>query len=692
MVRPGRRKCLEEVYGTKLDSIHPVKSHVATGMAITKSATMRTDRSGITGSTGGGGGANGMGMGMGIGGQGGAATSRKPDARTQRSFVTANDYYITTNLPLTASGLRNASSAMTQSTHGSNMSSGVQANPYASPYNAMSSRRGTMTGKATARQPQQPKVPHFSLPENKTQGTSSGMIKQKDQQHQHRLNGGHNKTMTQRSSYVTAALNAIDANTGTEFSDKELMLPAAGGGRTRRSHSHQHQHQRGHMHQHQHQHQQVQQTHPLQHQLHQQQQSNFAQTHNHVHPKHMHDNHPQNHQNPRQLKVHIPGQGPGMPVNKVQVSPADVDDDDDNESKDDDPDEFFELIRQTVQKAIGSTISEILNTNFRDLTHKMDRFNGELKMTNENLDKLQDQVTNKVVHYGEENSRHFRYLCMKSEYDKMFYQHQTMMAGKQLPTEPGERPSQLTVASQHPVVTSAVSGSAVNNVKPNTNFKYPTKLAKHFNAQKLNNNNLKKETIDGNKVQNPCACRTTSKVSHQQQQQQQLQQQQQQLLQLQQQTAETNNSVSDQSVSVKTSELDMREVLGHIQRFCTQMKLGDLKDNEQLSYDLEDVLKPKAGMSGKMGVNHSSEESTLKAVSSKGDRKDPDSDLETPVDSMDETYIEMDEFQFSSDMSSGSDDDSDTNKYPSGGTTARAPLKSTRMPQRSSHKGAGDGQ
>ncbi|EDW84931.1 uncharacterized protein Dwil_GK12876 [Drosophila willistoni] len=661
MVRPGRRKCLEEVYGSKLDSIHPVKSHAATGMAITNSTTMRTERNGITGGIGGGraaGGANGIGLAMGIGGAAGAATTRKTEARTQRSFVTANDYYITTNLPITESNLRNASSA----TQGSNFSSAVQANPYGSPYNAMSSRRSTMLGKATARQhqSQQPKVPHFALPESssKPQGTSSGMIKPKDQHRVH--GGGHNKSMTQRPSYVAAAHNAVDTNTGTEFSDKELVLPAAGEGRTRRSHSHQHKHQ------HQHQNGHMQQAHPLQHQLHQQQQSNYAQgAHNHVHQKHMHTTaHPSNgqHSRQRQLNIQMPGHGSGMPVSKTQVTPATDDD------KDEDPDEFFELIRQTVQTAIGSTISEVLRTNFRDLSHKLDLFTGELKQTNEHLNKLQDHVTSKVVHYGEENSRHFRYLCMKSEYDKMFYQHHTMLAGKPMLSEAGARQSQVTLTPQ-------AQGIENPNGKPSSNFKYASKLAKHLNAQKLNKNNGNKETIDGIKVQNPCACHTTSKAT---------------IHQPQQQAADSQKTGSEESICLKTSELEMREVLGQIQRFCNKMQLGDVKEDDKLPYNLEDGMKPRTPVPP---PSISSEESTLKPISSKSKPKDVDSDLETPVDSMDETYIEMNEFQYSSeDISSASDDDSDA-KYQAGATTSRTtPLKAIRMTARSSHKGAGDGQ
>uniref|UniRef100_A0A1A9W9C3 Uncharacterized protein n=1 Tax=Glossina brevipalpis TaxID=37001 RepID=A0A1A9W9C3_9MUSC len=200
-----------------------------------------------------------------------------------------------------------------------------------------------------------------------------------------------------------------------------------------------------------------------------------------------------------------------------------------DDDKDDDTEEFFELIRQTVESAIGKSISDLLNRNFRELATKIERFSSELKNTNALLNKLQTDLNNKVVHYGEETSRHFRYLCMKSEYDKMFYQHQSMIAAV------------TSSATSHPVDKRNCGGKASAS------------------------NNIVGATVADNDKTNasapiPCTCRSNKSNA----------------------TNEYNElahkqSPGDHSLSQKSSEMDMREVLEHIQRFCTQMQLNDLK-------------------------------------------------------------------------------------------------------------------
>uniref|UniRef100_W8C1P9 Uncharacterized protein n=1 Tax=Ceratitis capitata TaxID=7213 RepID=W8C1P9_CERCA len=211
-----------------------------------------------------------------------------------------------------------------------------------------------------------------------------------------------------------------------------------------------------------------------------------------------------------------------------------------DDDKDDDTEEFFELIRQTVENAIGKSISDLLNRNFRELSAKVDRFSAELKSTNSLLNKLQAELNNKVVHYGEENSRHFRYLCMKSEYDKMFYQHHTMLAS----------------------TTNTPSTSA------------PTPPIPH--PEKRGNGSKQSTSInDCEKTQNACSCRSTSKTP----------------------SSEPHKTSSEErSMSQKSSEMGMREVLEHIQRFCTQIQMTELKGDEQplpksTSYRLEEAMK-----------------------------------------------------------------------------------------------------
>ncbi|XP_055905852.1 uncharacterized protein LOC129941286 [Eupeodes corollae] len=98
----------------------------------------------------------------------------------------------------------------------------------------------------------------------------------------------------------------------------------------------------------------------------------------------------------------------------------------DNE-KDEDTEEFFMMIKNTVERAVEKSLQEMISHSLKDINMKLDIIS---KKTNDNqhaLEKIQVELINKVIHYGEENSRHFRYLCMKSEYDKMFYQHQNVI-------------------------------------------------------------------------------------------------------------------------------------------------------------------------------------------------------------------------------------------------------------------------
>ncbi|EDV53596.1 bromodomain-containing protein DDB_G0280777 [Drosophila erecta] len=613
MVRPIRRKGIEEVYGSKMDALHPVKS-VAISHAGMSKKTGRTERSGPGGPTGG----------------GGTISSRQADARTQRSFVTENDYYITTNLPLTAANLRNSPGSMAQPL----ISQMVPGHVQPSPYNAMSSRRNQMANKASGRQPPMSKVPHFGPADSTVNNNGYGVSKPKETYRmQHRGKGN-----TQRNDYPM--------DDDADFSDKELMVPQQGNmGNMRRHNQHSHAHQM------QMQMQSGVLQHPPQHQLHQQQQMS---THNHLKQQQLQQQQLQQQQLQQQQRLQHTHPHPHQkqsrgrqPVSttKVHVSTAD-----DDEEKEDDPEEFFELIRQTVQTAVGNTISDALVKNFRDLSHKIERFSGELKQTNENLDRLQEQVTSKVVYYGEENSRHFRYLCMKSEYDKMFYQHQTLMNGK--PT-----PEMLSLSKANLEATASASKNLTR--KPSKQqaekvFKNPSKMPV----------STKKDINES--VKNSSAYRSISKS----------------------QQPAARRSSSDQSLVVKSSEVDMREVLVHIQRYCNQVQLKDM--NGQMAAELpnlEDILVPKSNSIGGLCEQAAKSSRTITGCQKK--KKDDDTEMGTPIDSTDETFTEVDDFQFSSDISTCSEDDDCGPKYPSGATTARPNRKLNR---RAANTGAGDGQ
>ncbi|XP_030565259.1 uncharacterized protein LOC115765733 [Drosophila novamexicana] len=625
MVRANRRKGIEEVYGTKLEAMQPARMQAVPQPGMTKTATMRVN------------------------------SSRQGDTRTQRSYVTANDYYITTNVPLNSNNIRPATSVVTHPSKATQMQMQVQpAAAQVLSYGSVSNRRV----KPSARQAlpgQQAKV-HFMPQDNKANCHT------RPHPHTHPYAKSMPMQITQRTVY--GQNSELEPNL-TELSDKEQMhnTNSLSARRTR-----------GHLHVNPNQ----PHSHPLQHQLHQQQQlthpsinsiNNNHQMH-HMHPnvKHQQQHQHQHQQHQLQLQLQHQQQHQRGPVHPQQHggmhAPVGTDDDD----KDEDPEEFFELIRQTVRKAVGTTISEMVTRNFRDLAGKMERFSNELRMTNENLGKLQNEVTNKVTHYGEENTRHFRYLCMKSEYDKMFYQQQALTAGKRQPPKVAPAPSVKPNPTPPALPTRVAKQAAAFNLK----------AAKQLTARKLGHGNQKKAPNECVKVQNPCACRSTSKSSHQQ-------------------PTEEHQSSSEHSVVVKSSELGVREVLGQIQRFCTQMQLSDMKE-EQQKYN------PQPGLSNMELNGKTSSASANLAVNPSYNNGKPkahipigappagarDMELETPVDSMDE--IEIDNFQYSSDEMSSYSDDSEV-KF-SGSTTARAPLQSSRvkLPIQHSNKGAGDGQ
>ncbi|KAH8310922.1 hypothetical protein KR044_003472, partial [Drosophila immigrans] len=608
MVRQNRRKGIEEVYGTKLEALQPGRTQNIAQPGMTKTATMRV------------------------------ASSRQGDSRTQRSYVTANDYYITTNVPLNATNMRASNNIAAHPSKTSHMPVQMQAaGTQAMPYGSLSNRRNKPSARQSMMQNQAQKV-HF---------VSSDASKVHGHMHPHAHNHQHAKAMPMQISQRTVYAQNMDMDpSAVELSEKDIVM------NTSRQHT---------------------QMHPLQHQLHQQQQLNnpingsnsnkmhHMQQHQQQQQRQQHQQHQlqqrQQHQQHQQQQPHQ-RQGHSQQHHGAQLQAAAAE-----EEKDDDPEEFFELIRQTVKTAVGTTICDVVSRNFRDLSSKMDRFSNELKTTNDHLAKLQTEVTNKVMHYGEENTRHFRYLCMKSEYDKMFYQHQTMITGKQ-------SSNKVAAASQANLAAGAVPTTASTRVaKQSAVINQKSVKQQLAAAAKLGPGHLKKS------VKN-----STSKPAAQPQ-------------------LEEHPSSSDQSVSVKSSALGVREVLGQIQRFCTQMQLTDLKD-EQPKYNsmtgisaIELSSKASCGSGTVAGApivkNDMKTKSHITSLSAGGDGLDVE--METPVDSMDE--IEIDNFQYSSDEMSSYSDDSDV-KF-SGSATARAPLQSSRPKlsvQQHINKGAGDGQ
>ncbi|XP_055851317.1 uncharacterized protein LOC129915685 [Episyrphus balteatus] len=95
--------------------------------------------------------------------------------------------------------------------------------------------------------------------------------------------------------------------------------------------------------------------------------------------------------------------------------------------KDEGTDEFLSLIKETVEGAVEKSLQDMVARSLRDMRIKLDEIQERVDAYGKSLEKIQSELGNKIIHYGEENSRHFRYLCMKSEYDKMFYQNQNAM-------------------------------------------------------------------------------------------------------------------------------------------------------------------------------------------------------------------------------------------------------------------------
>jgi len=133
--------------------------------------------------------------------------------------------------------------------------------------------------------------------------------------------------------------------------------------------------------------------------------------------------------------------------------------------------------------------------------------------------------------------------------------------------------------------------------------------------------------------------------------------------------------------------MGVREVIDHIQRYCNQVQMKEQMGADGQLPNLEDILIPKKMSSG--GVCEPGSKSSRNIAGCQGDKKDDDTDVETPIDSMDETYTEVDDFQFSSDISTCSEDDTCGRKYLSGAATARP---SAKLNRRAANKGAGDGQ
>lgn len=122
---------------------------------------------------------------------------------------------------------------------------------------------------------------------------------------------------------------------------------------------------------------------------------------------------------------------------------------------------------------------------------------------------------------------------MKSEYDKMFYQHQTLIAAAKPP---------------NPDI-------ATESKKPE----------KRKSTPKLSKSTTKLQRNECSKSKAPTACPCSSARSKNTSQE-----------------SKESRKTSSEDISQKSSEVGMREVLEHIQNFCNQMKMNDLKYDQNL--------------------------------------------------------------------------------------------------------------
>lgn len=166
-----------------------------------------------------------------------------------------------------------------------------------------------------------------------------------------------------------------------------------------------------------------------------------------------------------------------------------------------------------------------------------------------------------VVHYGEENSRHFRYLCMKSEYDKMFYQHQSMMSNNNVAAN--APPSNHMSGCGMPSTTVPTSATGAQVRRGMTNEK--TRTCGNINNKMSHH----RENCDEARVNN-CNCHGSSAGKTK--------------VPIEEVSGKDLHKVSSEEhcISQKSSEVGMREVLEHIQRFCTQMQMNDVKPDQLL--------------------------------------------------------------------------------------------------------------
>lgn len=137
---------------------------------------------------------------------------------------------------------------------------------------------------------------------------------------------------------------------------------------------------------------------------------------------------------------------------------------------------------------------------------------------------------------------------MKSEYDKMFYQHQTMVATGTAPNNP--------TTINNSASTSNIEGKKPERRKSSPKLNINTgsnSSSSNIKQHRSNASDVGKSTNNGS-----CTCRNSAKSASKPEDK----------------TAPRKKSSED--VSQKSSDAGMREVLEHIQKFYNQMQMNDV--------------------------------------------------------------------------------------------------------------------
>lgn len=83
---------------------------------------------------------------------------------------------------------------------------------------------------------------------------------------------------------------------------------------------------------------------------------------------------------------------------------------------------FFDALKETVEEVFQEKMEGVVGT-IQKLSKKVDDVSSNFQKIESTVAALCSELNDRIMYYGEEHSRHFGYICMKLEYDKLFYKH-----------------------------------------------------------------------------------------------------------------------------------------------------------------------------------------------------------------------------------------------------------------------------